>query len=102
MTTTYTSEHVTLTCRPDGVFTLVLCGEQNLINPPMVTELTTALSLVEAAPHPKALCVTAEGKFFSNGLDVTWMSENPGEAFSMIESFWRFLAQLLVLPCHTV
>jgi len=30
------------------------------------------------------------------------MAEHPGEAFGMMEAFWKVLARLLTLDCHTV
>jgi Delta3-Delta2-enoyl-CoA isomerase len=98
----FAEDGVSLTAAPSGVLTLTLSRTENLINSTMVDLLSRALTVVEQASHPKALCITAEGKFFSNGLDVTWMGENAGEALSMIKAFWRVLARLLVLDCHTV
>ena len=98
----YDNEGVTLSAAPSGVLTLALNRGENLINPQMVDALSTALALAENADHPKSLCVSAQGKFFSNGLDIAWMGDNPEAVNPMIEQFWRLLGRLLVLNCHTV
>lgn len=100
--TIFSNKGVSVSSAPSGVLTLLLDRNDNVVNPSMVHALDGALATVEAAEHPKALVVTGKGKFFSNGLDVNWMMANPAEAPSMVESFWRFLARLLVLDCRTV
>ena len=52
-----------------------------------------ALEVVELAAGPKALVITGEGKFFSNGLDVQYMMSHPEETGVMVESVWRLLAR---------
>jgi enoyl-CoA hydratase/carnithine racemase len=82
---------------------MLLMGRgENRFNPSFVRDLSDALSHVESAGHPKALVITSTGKFFSNGLDTTWMMEHMQEKGGMIESVWRFLAKVLVLDCRTV
>mmetsp|Transcript_22862 Transcript_22862/g.47425 ORF Transcript_22862/g.47425 Transcript_22862/m.47425 type:complete len:236 (+) Transcript_22862:1-708(+) len=86
----------------DGILTLVLDRGECRINPTSIGLLSDALSAVEKAPHPKALVITGTGKFFCNGLDVEWMQKHGAETGAMLESFWRVLARLLVMDCHTV
>jgi len=94
---------VALTRAPaTGVLTLDMGGGPNLINPTMVSALMAAVDAAEKAEHPKALIVSASGKWLCNGLDIAWMATNPKETPAFLESFWRFLARLLVLDCHTV
>lgn len=102
MSNLFSSEGVSVSSSPNGVLTLLLDRNDNVVNPSMVSALGDALAAVEAAEHPKALVIIGKGKFFSNGLDVKWMMANPAKAPAMIESFWRFLARLLVLDCRTV
>ena len=102
MKTLLDSDGVTLTNSEDGLLTLRLDRGQNVINPPMVSALEHAISCVEAAEHPKSLVILGGTKFFSNGLDVTWMMNNSSETPDMIQTFWRVLARLLVLDCRTV
>ena len=94
---------VRLTATPNGVLTLSLEREENVVNPSMVDAISAALTVVEQRDHPKALVVTSSSaKFFSNGLDVKWMAGHPNEAFAMMEAFWKVLARMLTLDCHTV
>ncbi|KAL1523254.1 hypothetical protein AB1Y20_018204 [Prymnesium parvum] len=94
---------VTLSCDESGVLTLSLDRGENRVDKAMVDALTAALTIVESRPHPKALLVTSGGeKFFMNGLDLQWMSEHAEQAISVLEGFWRLLARLLTLDCHTV
>lgn len=101
-TIVFSSDGVSVSSAPSGVLTLLLDRNDNVVNPSMIRALDGALAAIEAAEHPKALVVIGKGKFFSNGLDVNWMMANPAEAPAMVESFWRFLARLLVLDCRTV
>jgi enoyl-CoA hydratase/carnithine racemase len=45
---------------------------------------------------------TAEGKIYSNGLDLDWMGANPDAADEMVRDVQRLLARILVLPMPTV
>lgn len=87
----------------NGVFTLSLNRGPNVVNPEMVHLLGKALSIVEAADHPKALVVTGTGKFFSNGLDLKFLqTSTDSQKGKMIVDFWEVLARLLVMDCRTV
>ena len=98
----YAGGGVSLTCAPDGILTLLLDKGENRFNPSFITDISDAISAVDAAPHPKALVVTGRGKFFSNGLDVEWMGENAEGTAPMIESVLRLLARFLAMDCRTV
>eukprot|EP00320_Phaeocystis_rex_P020534 CAMPEP_0119074626 /NCGR_PEP_ID=MMETSP1178-20130426/72234_1 /TAXON_ID=33656 /ORGANISM="unid sp, Strain CCMP2000" /LENGTH=165 /DNA_ID=CAMNT_0007056795 /DNA_START=12 /DNA_END=505 /DNA_ORIENTATION=- len=102
MKSLFDCDGVTLTDFEDGLLTLRLDRGENVVNPPMVSALERSISCVEAAEHPKSLVILGGPKFFSNGLDVTWMMNNSSDTSSMIESFYRVLARLLVLDCRTV
>lgn len=55
-------------------------GEDNRFHLPFVTELRARLQAVEADAGLKALVITAgQEKFFSNGLDLAWMSQQSTE-----------------------
>ena len=92
----------TATAHCHCALTFVHCLPQR-INPDMVALLDRALALAEAAEGPKALVVaSSDGKFFCNGLDIEWMGANGALVMGMLESFWAWLAKLLVLGCPTV
>lgn len=93
---------IILTTDSGGILTLLIDRGPNVFNPSLVKSLSEAIEKVEAASHPKALVVRGAGKFFSNGLDLDWMMENPTGTGKMIESVWRLLARILVLDCRTV
>ena len=93
MKTLLDSDGVTLTDSEDGLLTLRLDRDQNVINPPMVSALEHAISCVEAAEHPKSLVILGGPKFFSNGLDVQYMLAHPEETGVMVQSVWRLLAR---------
>ena len=68
----------------------------NRFNPTFISELMGALDEAEHADEPTALVLTGEGRFFSNGLDLAWMSgegrERAGEVLSgMLGIFARIL-----------
>eukprot|EP00980_Cylindrotheca_fusiformis_P029193 scaffold22748_cov182-Cylindrotheca_fusiformis.AAC.7 len=88
--------------RSNGIFTVLLNRGENRCNPNWIQDVSKAIGVVEAADHPKALVITGCGKFFSNGLDVDWMSQHPKETPSMIEDLWKVLGRILVMDCRTV
>jgi hypothetical protein len=86
----------------NGIYTVLLDRGDNRFNPTLIQDLSDAIAAVEAADHPKALIITGQGKFFSNGLDIDWMAKNPKETPSMIEGLWKLLGRILVMDCRTV
>uniref|UniRef100_A0A7S0BWB4 Uncharacterized protein n=1 Tax=Proboscia inermis TaxID=420281 RepID=A0A7S0BWB4_9STRA len=94
---------VTLIASSNGLLTITIDRTQNFFNPLLISSLSTAIQKVEEAEHPKALIITGTGKFFSNGLDLSYMQEHGSEGTAiMIESCWRLLARILVMDCRTV
>ena len=58
----------------DGdVHLLDLGADENRFNPGWVTAVSAGLDEVAAKPAPRALVVTATGKFWSNGLDLEYL-----------------------------
>mmetsp|Transcript_40057 Transcript_40057/g.87429 ORF Transcript_40057/g.87429 Transcript_40057/m.87429 type:complete len:243 (-) Transcript_40057:221-949(-) len=97
----YDQEGTTVT-QQGPILILTVGGDQNRVNPALTTRLNAALDVVAAQAHPKALVVTATGKFFSNGLDVDWMGQNGKQTGEMLAGFWKVLGRILVMDCHTV
>uniref|UniRef100_A0A7S4AT71 Uncharacterized protein n=1 Tax=Pseudo-nitzschia australis TaxID=44445 RepID=A0A7S4AT71_9STRA len=86
-----------------GVYTLRMDRGPNVVNPQFIDLLGKAIDKIEKASHPKTLVLTGSGKFFSNGLDLEFLTKsNDAQKNQMIESFWRLLARLLVADCRTV
>ena len=88
--------------RADGVLVLDLGADENRFNPPWLTEVGALLDEVEAAAGPKALVTHAGGRFWSNGLDLTWLGENPEEAAGFVDDVHALLARVLSFPVPAV
>jgi len=60
----------------DGDVTVLrMDAEENRFNPSMLDALDAALDEVDGSEGPAAIVLTGTGKFFSNGLDLEWMTE---------------------------
>jgi enoyl-CoA hydratase/carnithine racemase len=89
--------------RENGVATLCMRSGENRFNPPFIGELSRALDEVEGAEEPTALVLTGDGKFFSNGLDLAWMSgEGRDRAGEVLRGMLGIFARLLSSPIPSV
>jgi enoyl-CoA hydratase/carnithine racemase len=88
--------------RDGDVFILNLGDDENRFNPTWVAAVGAALDEVEAATGPKALVTRADGKFWSNGLDLAWIGEHQDEAQVFINSVHSLFARVLLFPAATV
>jgi enoyl-CoA hydratase/carnithine racemase len=88
--------------RSGDVFVLDIGDTENRFHPDWVAAMDTALDEVEQAEGPRALVTTATGKFFSNGLDLDWLSTHEDERAEYVPAVQRLLARLLELPVVTV
>lgn len=94
--------------RHDDVFVLTMVDGENRWNTTFVREFAKALDEVEASEGPAALVTkSAHEKFFSNGLDLDWISANDPahrggdrEAFGV--EFMRLMGRIITLPVPTV
>ena len=87
--------------RTDSHAVLHLGDDENKLNRPWLDELTGCLDDVEADPPP-AVVTTADGKFWSTGLDLDWLGANPETAQAFLDDVQRTLARVLLLPSATV
>lgn len=89
--------------REGAVFVLTMQAGENRFNRPFVDALNAALDEVEKSSGPAALVTTGSDKFYSNGLDLTWIMgpDNP-EGGKFIGDVIRLLGRLLMLPVPTV
>jgi enoyl-CoA hydratase/carnithine racemase len=86
-----------------NVFVLRMQNNENRFNFDTLAELNEALTKVEAETEPCALVTIGEGKFYSNGLDLDWMSKaGAKDAFDNIGRVHALLGRLLGFPCITV
>jgi enoyl-CoA hydratase/carnithine racemase len=83
----------------DGVAVLSLKNGENRFNLPFVRELDAALDGVFTRGAP--LVITGDGKFFSNGLDLQWIGDNPAEGPLMFQELHRLYGRLLIAPVPT-
>jgi enoyl-CoA hydratase/carnithine racemase len=89
--------------RESGVATLSMRSGENRFNPPFIGELSHALDEVESSEEPLALVLTGDGKFFSNGLDLAWMSgEGRDRAGEVVRGMLGIFARLLSSPIPSV
>jgi enoyl-CoA hydratase/carnithine racemase len=88
--------------RQEDVFVLDLGDGENRFHPDWVAAVDAALAEVETADGARALVTTASGKFYSNGLDLEWLTAHGDQAVEYVGSVQRVLARLLSLPLITV
>src|SRR5258705_9499902 len=100
------SQMIDLT-KDGAVFTLTMNDGENRWNTTFVREFADALDEVEASSGPAALVTaSANGKFFSNGLDLEWIQstgENRGGDRTVFAAeFMALMGRLITLPIPTV
>jgi enoyl-CoA hydratase/carnithine racemase len=89
--------------REGAVAILTMDAGENRFAPEFLGAIGAALDEVERGPTPAALVTTGTGKFYSNGLDVTWMMEHgPQEASANLQQVLALIGRVLTLPCYTV
>ena len=88
--------------RDGEVFVLDLGADENRFNPEWVGAVTALLDEVVGSDGPRALVTHATGKFWSNGLDLAWLSEHPEQARPFVDGVHALLARLLSLPVPAV
>ncbi|MEC3956303.1 enoyl-CoA hydratase-related protein [Nocardia sp. CDC153] len=89
----------TLTYR-DKIAVLDLGEDENRFSPEFLLEVDRALDTV-LAEGAHALITTASGKFYSNGLDLDWLSAHGDRAEWYVAQVQSLLARLLTLPVPT-
>jgi Delta3-Delta2-enoyl-CoA isomerase len=94
---------VTLERQPDGVWVLQMDDGENRFNDTSVSALLGALDQVEQASEPGALVTVGSGKFYSNGLDLEYISKlTAAQAQTFVGRVHELLARMLYLPVITV
>ena len=94
--------------REGDVFTLTMNAGENRWNTTFVRDMARALDTVEASTGPAALVTTsANEKFFSNGLDLAWVSapdEHPeaGDRGAFGDEFMTLMGRLITFPIPTI
>jgi enoyl-CoA hydratase/carnithine racemase len=88
--------------RDGDVFVLDLGDTENRFHPDWLVSAQEQLTTVEAADGPRALVTTARGKFFSNGLDLDWLSGNTDRFLGYVIDVHALLERVLALPVPSV
>lgn len=89
--------------RHDAVSVLDFGADENRFSPRWLEEVNTHLDTVVAGTAPAALVTTGGGKFYSDGLDLEWLTDHGGdEAAKYVTSVHELLARVLALPVPTV
>jgi enoyl-CoA hydratase/carnithine racemase len=88
----------------DHVAVLRWSDGENRFNRASVDALNAALDEVEATAGdgPLAVVLTGAGKFWSNGLDLDWMSTAGPEAGRVVDDVHALFGRLLLFPAITV
>lgn len=87
----------------DGDLWRLDIGEtENRFSPEWIDQVNRLLDRFEACEGPAALVTTARGKFFSNGLDLAWVQDNPEQFDDYVGRMQALLARFLLLPVPTV
>jgi len=89
--------------RDDGVAVVAMRAGENRFNPGFIADLSRALDEAEKSSEPTALVLVGDGKFFSNGLDLAWMTgEGRDRAGEVVTGMLRIFARLLGSPLASV
>jgi enoyl-CoA hydratase/carnithine racemase len=91
---------VTLTYR-DTVAVLDIGDDENRFSPSWLDDVEAALDQVVGGA-PTALVTTGTGKFFSNGLDLEWLTAHTDQWLPYAGRVQALLARLLTLPVPTI
>jgi enoyl-CoA hydratase/carnithine racemase len=87
----------------DQVFVLHMQDGENRFNRSSLDAFGEALDVVEHSTAPTALVTCGEGKFYSNGLDLAWMSDaGPEAAAENVQRVHELLVRMLTFPLITV
>lgn len=95
---------MTALTREGDVFVFTMTEGENRFSPSFLDTVDEALDEVEAAEGAVALVTTGEGKFYSNGLDLEWLSSSEGQANApaYVDRVHGLFARVLAFPVPTV
>ena len=88
--------------RDGDVFVLDLGDTENRFHPDWLAAVAGLLDEAGRADGHKALVIGATGKFFSNGLDLDWLSSHSEEATGYVRTVHELFAWILEAPLITV
>jgi Delta3-Delta2-enoyl-CoA isomerase len=85
--------------QPDGIYVLQLGDDENRFTLEWIEHMHTHLDEIVGSPAP--LVTTAQGKFYSNGLDLEWVPSNSDQLPGYVARVQELLAPVLTLPVPT-
>jgi enoyl-CoA hydratase/carnithine racemase len=85
-----------------SLFILNLGETENRFNFDSIAHLISLLDQVDAAPGDKALVTVADGKFWSNGLDLEWMLAEKVNLADLVAAVQELFARVLEAPYPTI
>ncbi|KAJ4721017.1 enoyl-CoA delta isomerase 1, peroxisomal-like [Melia azedarach] len=88
-----------------NIYLLTITGPgEHRLEPILIDAIRSALDRIksETTTSSSALITTAEGKFFSNGLDLAWMQLIPSNLQLMSRKFRSLISDLISLPMPTI
>jgi enoyl-CoA hydratase/carnithine racemase len=85
-----------------SIFILNLGDTENRFNFDSVSRLISLIDQVDAAPGDKALVTVADGKFWSNGLDLDWMIASKIDLAELVVAVQELFARVLEAAYPTV
>lgn len=88
--------------RDGDVFVLRFDNGENRFAPEFLDAVGGALDEVAKADGPRALVTVGTGRFYSNGLDLDWLTANPGKGEEYLGRIHAMYARFLELPAPTV
>ena len=88
--------------RDGEIYVLDLGDDENRFTPDWVATVQGFVDEVRDAAGPRALVTTATGKFFSNGLDIEWMTTHGDEIPTYVADVHELFASALALPVPCV
>jgi len=88
--------------RQGDVFVLRLDAGENRFGAEAISAWNQALDQVEKVEGPKALVTTGTGKFYSNGLDLDYMSSAGVDPGDYVKSVLAVIGRVLTFPAYTV
>ncbi|MEE6138515.1 enoyl-CoA hydratase-related protein [Mycobacterium sp. 050128] len=92
---------MTVTIERDGSIAILTLGDdENRFSPEWLDTVDSRLTDIEN--NAEALVTVGTGKFYSNGLDLDWLSANSTRADWYIDAVQGLLARLLTFPRPTV
>lgn len=88
--------------RRDAVTLVRMDRGENRFHPELLSAIEAVLDELTSHEEPAALVLTGSGKFFSNGLDLEYMSAHPDEAEETLRRVHALFGRVLALDAPTV